>query len=74
MRRLGAYRGRRLALDRPAGLKQHQAGAEDAVYPYCLDEGRSIGTLRAMPLPKAGVKRQALPDISAPLPPTVQPA
>ena len=74
MQRLGAYRGRRLALDRPDGLKQHPADAEDAVYPYCLDEGRSIGMLRATPLPKTGVKRRALPDISAPLPPTVQPA
>jgi hypothetical protein len=72
MQRLGAYQGRQLAL--PDGLKKHQAGAEDAVYPYGLDEGRSIGTFRAMPLPKTGVKRQALPDISAPLPPTVQPA
>ena len=74
MQRLGAYRGRRLALDRPDGPRKRQAGAEDAVYPHCLDEGRSIGMLRATPLPKTGVKRRALPDISAPLPPTVQPA
>ena len=74
MQRFGAYRGRRLAPDRPDGPGKHQAGAEDAVYPHCLDEGRSIGMLRATPLPKTGVKRRALPDISAPLPPTVQPA
>ena len=74
MQRVGAYRGRRVALDRQDGPRMHQAGAEDAVYPDCLDEGRSIGTLRAMPLPKTGVKRRALPDISAPRPPTVQPA
>jgi hypothetical protein len=74
MRRLGAYRGRRLALGRPDGLGKHQAGAEDAVYPYCLDEGRSIGILRALKPPKTSVKRRAQPDIPAPLPPTVQPA
>ena len=72
MQRLGAYRGRRLALDRRDGPRKHQAGAEDAVYPHCLDEGRSIGILRATLLPKKGVKRRALPDISAPLPPTVR--
>ena len=74
MRRLWAYQGRRLALDRPDGLKKHQAGAEGAVYPYCLDERRSVGTIRAIHrrFPTTGVTRQTLPDISAPLPPTVR--
>lgn len=76
MQRLGAYWGRRMALDRTDGLENDQLGAEGTFYTYCPDERQSIGAMRKIRARFAatGVTRHALPDIFAPLPQAVQPA
>jgi acyl-homoserine lactone synthase len=53
-----------MALDRPDGREIDQFDTDDAVYLFCLDKGRLIGAMRALPTLSPTLLSDIFPDLS----------
>ena len=53
-----------MALDRPDGREIDQFDTEDAVYLFCLDDGRLIGAMRAIPTQSPTLLSEIFPHLS----------